>query len=118
MRIINLHITFSQNNIFITILKKTNTKIVWTQSLGALGFKHKSKKITEAFNLLLIKTTEYLLLNNLKIYKVCLNYLLKKRIKIIKKQLANWQLNTIIINHSTSHNGCRIKKMPEKSMAI
>lgn len=114
MRKINLHLTFSLNNIFIIITKETISTVLWSQSLGSIGFKNKSKQLTEAFKLLLSRTTEYLLSNNLKINQIHLNYLMKKRIKIIKKQLANWQINTIIINRGVSHNGCRIKKNSRK----
>lgn len=110
MRIINLHITFSLNNIFIIVLKNINSNILWSQSLGGLGFKNKAKQLREAFNLILVKTANYLVLNNLQINQISLNHLIKRQIKAIKKQFTNLDINTIIISHNISHNGCRIKK--------
>lgn len=89
MRKINLHLTFSLNNIFITIVKNTISTVLWSQSLGGIGFKNKSKQLTEAFKLMLSRTTEYLISNSLKINQVYLSYLIKKRIKFLKKQIAN-----------------------------
>lgn len=89
MRIINLYITFSLNNIFIIISKNINANIVWSQSLGKLGFKNKTKQLREAFNLLLLKTTGYLVLNNLQINQISLNHLIKKHIKVIKAQFSD-----------------------------
>ena len=110
MRIINLHITFSLNNIFIIVLKNINANIIWSQSLGRLGFTNKAKQLKEAFNLLLIKTAGYLMLNGLQINQISLKHLVKKQIKTIKKQFTNWEINAIIISRNISHNGCRVKK--------
>ena len=114
MRIINLHITFSLNNIFIIILNNINANIVWSQSLGKLGFKNKTKQLKEAFSLLLVKTTGYLVLNNLQINQISLNHLIKKQVKAIKTQFTNWSINAIVINRNISHNGCRVKKNTRK----
>lgn len=117
MRIINLHVTFSLNNIFIIILKNINANIIWSQSLGKLGFKNKTKRLKEAFNLLLIKTAGYLVLNNLQINQISLNHLIKKQLKAIKKQFTNWPINTITLHRNTSHNGCRVKKNARRKQA-
>ena len=114
MRIIHIQIIYKLNNIFINIIKNINSKIIWSQSLGKLGFKNKKKQLLEAFNLLLSTVFEYIKLNNLHINRICLNRLIPNKIKLIKNHIIHLRINEIIFLQNVSHNGCRIKKNLKK----
>ena len=114
MRIIHIQIIYKLNNIFINIIKNINSKIIWSQSLGKLGFKNKKKQLFEAFNLLLSTVFEYIKLNNLNINRVSLNRLIPNKIKLIKNHIIHLRINEIIFLQNVSHNGCRIKKNLKK----
>ena len=114
MRIINIQIIYKLNNLFINIIKNINSKIIWSQSLGKLGFKNKKKQLFEAFNLLLSTVFEYIKLNNLNINRISLNRLIPNKIKLIKNHIIHLRINEIIFLQNVSHNGCRIKKNLKK----
>ena len=114
MRIIHIQIIYKLNNIFINIIKNINSKIIWSQSLGKLGFKNKKKQLFEAFNLLLSTVFEYIKLNNLNINRISLNRLIPNKIKLIKNHIIHLRINEIIFLQNVSHNGCRIKKNLKK----
>jgi hypothetical protein len=114
MKLVNLDLRFTPNNIFVVIVQVLTDRIIQTQTLGKLGFINCQKRLFETFKIILAATLDYLSLHCLKINLVKLNRIDPSKFKLIKKQFQNLQINEIIITQSIKHNGCRRKSLARR----
>jgi len=113
---ISIHIKICRGNFFIIISNKEG-KLLFTKNSGNLGYKHITKRSTEALNTLLNLSVKYIL----SIKEDChffiqfegtkKNYLQEIRKKLIIP-LINQQCVIVgfKIRNKIAHNGCRSKK--------
>jgi len=81
---LNINIKIVSNNVFILFLSLTY-KLKKIYSIGFLGFKHKNKKISNVFNLLLNNCLLYLFTKQFLIQELKLDGVSFSKIKLIKK---------------------------------
>lgn len=96
------------------MITSLNNEVKKVQSFGILKFKHKNKKIFEAFLELIKNTVQFLKSNNLAINKLFLSGLSFKKFRNLRKFFSQININYCKIINKTSFNGCRLKKKKRK----
>jgi len=112
---LNINIKIVSNNIFILLLSLTY-KLKKIYSIGFLGFKHKSKKISNVFHLLLNNCLLYLFTKQCLIQELKLDGISFSKIKLIKKIWLLLIIKQCKFISKHNHNGCRLKKKKRKKM--
>lgn len=96
------------------MITSLNNEVKKVQSFGILKFKHKNKKIFEAFLELIKNTVQFIKSNNLAINKLFLSGLSFKKFRNLRKFFSQININYCKIINKTSFNGCRLKKKKRK----
>lgn len=117
MHYLNINIKIVSNNVFILLLSLTN-KLKKIYSIGFLGFKHKSKKIYNVFNLLLNNCLVYLFTKRLLIQELKLDGVSFSKVKLIKKVWLLLIIRQCKFISKHNHNGCRLKKKKRKKIGF
>lgn len=109
MKFVNIHLKIVSSNTFL-IISDLNYNLKKIQSIGCLGFKNKSKKIPEVFNLLLKNCILFLRTKNVGIYQLKLEGISTFKLKIIKQLFNTFFVKYCKIITKFNFNGCRLKK--------